>query len=114
MKNQANEETTISIKLRISEFLIPPVTDALVIGNKAPIGCVAMNRALSLLHVAPFTCLEIEDDTVEGILVRNGILKKISEENLVLIIKNKVKSIMSSEEVLHLDIDMIMSVEVQL
>jgi hypothetical protein len=105
MDKNAPREKTLNITMKMREFVIPPITDALVLGRKAPIGIEAMQRALTLLHIAPFVPIQIkEDEVIEAILVREAMLKKIPEEKLIEVVQGRVKSFMSPEEVIHLDL----------
>jgi hypothetical protein len=103
-QNIHSEQSSLHVKIKLREFIIPPINDALIIGKNAPIGSEAMRRALSLLHGAPFDMIKVEDDIVSEILVRNTILKKIQQDNFVKLIIKKVKPFMSIDEVIHLDI----------
>jgi Sec-independent protein translocase protein TatA len=103
-QNISSDQSSLRVKVKLREFIIPPINDALIIGKNAPIGSEAMRRALSLLHGAPFDMIKVEDDIISEILVRNTILKKIQQDNFVNLILKKVKPFMSIDEVIHLDI----------
>lgn len=104
MERQTPATRNLSVRIRLREFSIPPITDALVLGKRSPIGSEAIRRALSLLHVAPFEHLTVEDDTVEDVLVRASILKKIPRAGLIDLILRRVKPFMATDEVIHLDL----------
>jgi hypothetical protein len=106
-----SDQSSLHVKIKLKEFIIPPINDALIIGKNAPIGSEAMRRALTLLHGAPFDMIKVEDDIVSEILVRNTILKKIQQDNFINLIYKKVKPFMSIDEVIHLDIDVEMFFE---
>lgn len=109
-----DEQGAMLVRMHLKEFAMPPIRDALVLGADSPIGSEALRRALSLLHVAPFDHVAIEDDVVTGLLVRESILKKISEERLVELVKARVKPVMTREECVHLEIDVELISEDQL
>jgi len=108
---ETEKPATLHVRIRMKEFVIPPISDALVLGKKAPIGSEAMRRALRLLHVAPFEHIQIEDDVIEDIFVRCTVLKKIRKEKLVELMKNRIKPFMSSEEVMHLMLEPELTIE---
>ena len=115
MGDSSHEQATLSVRVRIREFNIPPITDALVLGKKAPIGSEAMGRALSLLHVAPFEHIRVEDDEiVEDILVRRGLLNKVPRDKLEKLICSRVKPFMTPDEVINLDVVHELIIEEQL
>ena len=105
---------TLNVRLRLREFVIPPITDALVLGKDAPIGTEAIRRALSLLQVAPFEHIPVNDDVIQDILVRKNVLRKISMERLIELVLTKVKPYMGTDEVTHLDLYPELTLEDQL
>ncbi len=98
------------IKARVREFIIPPINDGLVLGKDAPIGCLAIRRALELLMVPSFEQVAIDDDVISDILVRASLLRRVTKDRLVEFVLKRIKPLMGPEEVLHLEL----SVEVLL
>jgi hypothetical protein len=94
-----------ALSARITEYEIPPIRDALVLGKEAPIGCQAMRRALSLLIKTPYAHLEIEDDIISDILVRETLLRRLPQAQLIAFVLSHVKPLMGPEEVLHVELD---------
>jgi hypothetical protein len=95
------------ISARISEYTVPPIRDALVLGKDAPIGCIAMRRALELLVKTPFEHIELEgDDVISDILVRQSLLRRVSQEDLISFVLEYAKPLLGPEEVLHLEVDL--------
>jgi hypothetical protein len=90
---------------RITEYQIPPFRDALVLGREASIGCHAVRRALSLLVKTPFTHIELDDEVIGDILIRENLLRRIPQEQIVAFVLNHVKPMMGAEEVLQVDLD---------
>jgi hypothetical protein len=70
------------LRAHIKEFVLPPITDGLVLGRASPIGHVAVGRALSLLSTTAFEHIEIDDDVISDILIRKAILRKIPAAEL--------------------------------
>lgn len=105
MKKHPGEDAVIYVRMQAKEFVVPPVRDCLVIGKKSPIGCVALKKALSLLHGAPFEDLHPDDDNVGDILVRASILRKIPREKFVDLVLKRVKPLMDDTEVVELGIE---------
>lgn len=105
------ESGTLVVRAKLREFALPPVEDALVIGRNAPIGAEALSRALKLLHVNTFEVVQIEDGSIDTVLVRVGVLRKIPRDKLVTFIKTRVLPFMSPDEVIHLELEAELSVE---
>lgn len=94
-----------ALSARVSEYEVPPIRDALVMGREAPIGCQAMRRALGLLIKAPFAHIELEDEVISDILVRENLLRRLPEDQLIEFVLTHIKPMMSIEEVLHIELD---------
>ena len=94
------------ISAEVSEYLIPPIKDLLVLGKNAPIGCIAMRRALELLIKTPYEHIEVEgDDVISDILVRQPLLRRVPRETLLEFVMHYIKPLLGPEEVLHVAID---------
>jgi hypothetical protein len=104
MMISANEKK-IHISVRVGEYAIPPLKDMLVMGKDAPIGCIAMRRAIELLIKTPFEHIELEDEVISDLLVRQHLLRRVPKDVLVSYVLTHIKPLMAAEEVLHAEID---------
>lgn len=100
--NQKNRRHTF--RARLTEFVLPPIDDGLVLGKHSPIGHVAVGKALSLLSTTQFEHVPVEDDVIGDVLVRSAILRKISAEQLRKFVLEEIKPLMGPEEIIHLDL----------
>lgn len=98
-------QTKNTLTARITEYQIPPFRDALVLGREASIGCQAVRRALSLLVRTPFAHIELEDEVVADILIRENLLRRVPQEKVIAFILERIKPMMSPEEVLQVELD---------
>ena len=98
-------ETKIHVKTCVKEFLLPVVRDAIVLGRNSPIGGEAILQSLSYLHVFNFVSLKVEDDVIDQILIRENLLLKIPMEKLKEYVIHRVKPMMTTNEILQLDMD---------
>ena len=103
--------TKYSLKARVREFGVPPIHDALVIGNRAAIGCAAIRKAVELLVASPFEHIEIKDDVINDIIVRSAILRRVPKEKLIAFVLTQVKPLMAADEILHLDLEVEVTME---
>ncbi|GLP99190.1 MAG: hypothetical protein VX829_00880 [Pseudomonadota bacterium] len=99
-----SSESGSYISARISEYKMPPLKDMLVMGKDAPIGCIAMKRALDLLVKTPYEHIEVDDDVIGDILIRQSLLRRISKEQLMDFVLTHTKSLLGSDEVLHIEL----------
>lgn len=105
MMKSADNHGSVTVKVHAKEFVIPPVRDALVVGKTSPIGCVALKKALALLHGEPFEDIHPDDEVVGDILIRANILRKVSRDKLERLVLERIKPLMVPGEVIHLDIE---------
>lgn len=90
---------------RVREYQMPPFRDALVLGRNASIGCQAVQRALTLLVKAPFAHIEVADEIISDILVRENLLLRVSREQIVAFVLMHIKPLMGVDEMLQVDLD---------
>lgn len=100
-----------SLRARVREFLLPPIDDGLVLGNRSPIGHVAVGKALSLLSSTAYEHIAITDDVISDILIRSAILRKIDAELIIAFVLKEIKPLMGPDEILHLDLDVELLIE---
>ncbi|OAI17154.1 hypothetical protein A1359_06600 [Methylomonas lenta] len=93
------------ISAQVGEYAIPPLKDMLVLGKQAPIGCIAMRRAIELLITATYAHIEIEDDVISDILVRQHLLKRVSRDGLIDFVLTHVKPMMGADEIMHAELN---------
>lgn len=97
--------TKYTLRARIREFKIPPVHEGLVLGRRATIDCNAILKSLSLLLAYPFAHIELEDEVISDILVREAVLRRIPKEQLIEFVLQRIKPLMDDTEILHLDVE---------
>ena len=109
---KTNDPSEARITIRAHEFFLPPVRDALVIGRRSPVGCVAMQRALGLLSTTPFESIEIPNHPIiSDVVVRQDILRRVSRERFVQLIIERIAPLMGDTEVFQLEWDIVFEVE---
>ena len=87
------------------------MSDGLVLGKDAPIGFSAISKALNLLIADHMQNVEVKDDVISHIIVRNGILRRIPQDRLVAFVLERVKPLMGAHEILHLHIKAEVTIE---
>jgi len=107
---EEKSQATYTLTAKVTEFTIPPVSDGLVIGRDSPIGFAAISRALQLLVANQFQSIELGDDVISHVVVRRNLLRRIPEQKLIGFIRTRIRPLMSSDEILHLEL----TVEVRL
>ena len=97
------------ISLRFQEIKLPPFDEILVLGSKSEQG--KMGVAKTFEHLVPeiFEMIEVPDDTIEAIFVNKRLLKKISKENILDILREKVFPYVSAKEIIKVDLEIVVS-----
>lgn len=88
-----------------SEYKIPPINDALVLGKDSAIGATAMRRAIDLLTTQPYEHITMDDEIIGDLLVRQSILRRLSKDKIIAFVLKYIKQLMDSTEILHLSLD---------
>ncbi|MGB3779029.1 MAG: hypothetical protein WA960_11775 [Tunicatimonas sp.] len=99
------------ISLRFQEIKLPPFDEILVLGSKSEQG--KMGVAKTFEHLVPeiFEMIEVPDDAIEAIFVNKRLLKKISKENILDILREKVFPFVSAKEIIKVDLEITVSYE---
>jgi hypothetical protein len=106
------ENREVRLRVRAREFCFPPVRDALIIGRRSPVGCVAMKRALALISPNSFEAIEIPDHpTVSDLLVRQHLLLRVSRDRLIQFVLQRIAPLMAETECLHLELEVEVEME---
>ncbi len=111
MSDQANRYDVVA---RVKEFAIPPIQDGLVVGRDSPIGSAALRKALEVLNGTSYEFIPVKDDVVSEIIVREQVTRRLPREQLTSFVLDRVKSLMTAREILHLDLSVQVTVEAAL
>ena len=94
-----------SIRVRLKALEIPPIKDGIVIGRDAAMGGDAMLRTLKLMTNERFERIPVKDSVIQDIIVRTAVLRKLGHERMLQFVLQRVKPVMSENELLMLDIE---------
>lgn len=92
-----------TVQLSFEEVSLPPFEEILIIGKKCPHGKTGLYHSFELMLPNEFSAFEIEDPIIEAIFVNQRLLKKISLERIVNVLKDKVFPFVSISEVVKVD-----------
>jgi len=105
VEKQPPPDFKVVLRARTREFNIPPVRDGIVLGRHSPVGCVAVRNALGLLNGGPFAHIELADEVISDVIVRQTILRRLPREKLIAFVLDRIKPLRGPEEILHLDLE---------
>ena len=101
-----------SIRVRVKALEIPPIKDGIVIGRDAAIGGEAMVRTLRLMTNEKFERFPIaKDEILQDVIVRAAIVRKLGRERILKFVMDRIKPVMTENELLMLDIDIELVIE---
>jgi hypothetical protein len=90
-----------SIDLSFEEIRLPPFQDILILAKNSIQGKIGLAKSFELLIPNEFETIEIDDDKVEAVFINKRIIRKVSREKVLSILRNKVFPFISEGELLR-------------
>ena len=101
-----------TIRVRIKALEIPPIKDGILIGGDAAIGGEAMTRTLRLMTNEKFERFIItKDDIIQDVILRASVVRKLGKDRVLKFVMDRIKPVMTDNELLMLDIDIELVIE---
>lgn len=91
----------VSLEMRFTQYAVPPVKDALIIGRMAPIGSKAISKAFDEMCPNVFKLVPVDHPVIEAVLVRVSDLRRLPETELIPRLIRHAEGIMDDTEALH-------------
>jgi hypothetical protein len=91
----------INLELRLTQYYLPPLDNALIIGRRAAIGANSVSRAFEELSPGTFRLIPVEHHVAEAVLVRASDLRKLPEAELIRLLLSQADQIMDETDTLH-------------
>jgi hypothetical protein len=110
-KETSSGRRRINLTFRFTQFELPPVHSALIIGKRAAVGANGTGRAFQEMAPGMFRLNKVERPIIEGVLLRECDLRKLSEIELVGRLVRQAEKMMSETDVLHVFITLEITVE---
>ena len=109
-KNSPSIGNAQSIRVRFKALEIPPIKDGVVIGRRAPISVGSMLETLKLVSNERFTSIDVMDDVIGEIVVREALLRKVETDTLKRFVVDRIKPSMAETELLslYMEIEIVM------
>ncbi|HSF32372.1 MAG TPA: hypothetical protein VLK82_18115 [Candidatus Tectomicrobia bacterium] len=103
-KGDTGPRRRISLQLRFTQYHLPPLDSALIIGKRAAIGANGISRAFQELSPQTFQLIPVDHPVVEAVLVRGSDLRKISQQALLNRLLRVAAQIMDDTDTLHVTV----------
>ena len=101
---------TITLHATFTQFSLPPVRDALIVGKRAPIGPKALFRSLEVLMKGQFELIPVEHPTIEAVIVRKSDLRKLPRDKFIPMLLEEAGAIMDETDCLRVEVEISVSV----
>ncbi|MCM8900102.1 hypothetical protein KVG29_02550 [Caldicoprobacter algeriensis] len=86
MADSSVSSKKMEITLRLSEFEMPPMQDALIIGRKAPIGFEAAKRMVDIISPNQYEVIKVQHPTIEAVVIRKALMQMVACDRLISLI----------------------------
>jgi hypothetical protein len=100
-KMEAALSRKINLEARLTQYHLPPVDNALIIGKRAAVGANSICRAFEELTPGTFRLIPVEHHVAEAVLVKASDLRKLPEAELIRRLLVQADQIMDETDTLH-------------
>jgi len=104
----------VALDMELSTFAIPPSGEVLVLGKRCAIGPQAAKRMLDTVSPGQFELIELDDDVIDGILVKKYLFLRADKETLIKAIIEESKPIMTDQSMITIKCDITVAVKREL
>jgi len=107
------KEVAFVANIEFEAIKLPPVTDILVLGKKFPQGKIGVMESFRFIAPDEFEMFDIgpEEKNVEAVLINKKILKRISEDRVIKLLKEYVFPYTDKGEAIKVGLRLIMKFE---
>ena len=92
-----------SIQLSFEEIRLPPFEDILILGKKCPHGKIGVSKSFEFLVPHEFEIFEVKENYIESVFISKRVLRKMDEDKIIKILKEKVFPFISDCEIIKVD-----------
>ncbi|NLG79282.1 MAG: hypothetical protein GX492_05595 [Firmicutes bacterium] len=96
--------------IRLSEFEIPPMQDALLVGKKAPIGPEAVRRMVDAVSPEQYEIIRIDHQVFEAAVLKRSLLKLLPEDKLLPILLEECERVADEQAVVKAQVNIVIQV----
>jgi hypothetical protein len=100
-RGETSPRRRINMQLRFTQYHLPPLDSALIIGKRAPVGANGISRAFQELSPETFQLIPVEHPMAEAVLVRVSDLRKLPQQALISRLLQLADQIMDEADTLH-------------
>ena len=110
MADLSVSSTKLEVTLRLSEFEMPPMQDALIIGRKAPIGFEAARRMVNILSPNQYEVVKVEHPTIETLVIRKALMQMMTRDRVISLILEEGGKVANETTILKVQLSVVLCV----
>ena len=96
----------VRLSIRMKEFDIPPIRDAVVLGRRASIGPKGLFESLDRMVPDAYELVPVRDhDVVEAVIVRKRCLGILDKDRIIKLILQHTASLMHDSSIIQVELD---------
>ncbi len=100
---QQSTSYNYSVTLDYESVNLPPFQDILILSRKCPIGMIGISKCMGLIAPDGFEIIEVDDKTVEALLINKQLLKRMPIKTILDILSARVFPYLSPGEIVKVN-----------
>ncbi|MCG8542380.1 MAG: hypothetical protein MJA82_20965 [Clostridia bacterium] len=110
MRDVLENKKRAEIQMSLSEFEIPPMQDALIIGKNSPIGPEATRRMVDILSPNQYEIVKVDHPIIEALVIRKLLMDMIPKDKLIHIILNEGEKVANETTIIKAQLNIVVHV----
>jgi len=110
MSKSLDSSKKAEIIMRITEFEMPPMQDALIVGRKAPIGPEAARHMVDVLSPGQYEIVKAEHEAIEAIVVRKSLFNMLPKEKLIALLMEEGSKVANESTIVKAQVNIVLHV----
>lgn len=110
MSKSVDSTKKAEITMRMSEFEMPPMQDALIVGRRAPIGPEAARRMVDILSPDQYEIVKVDHPAIEAMVVRKALFNMLPQEKLVALLLKEGGRVANESTIVKAQVNIVLQV----
>ena len=109
MELDMNEK--ISLSLSFESINLPPFRDILIFSKNSNSSVLNISKSIALMSSDNFGLIEIDHENIEAVLINKKILRKIDQDQMIKILKQRIFPYIDKGEIIKVDLNLKISID---
>ncbi|MCR4436904.1 MAG: hypothetical protein QHH06_14730 [Clostridiales bacterium] len=110
MSKSIHSAKKAEITMRLAEFEMPPMQDALIVGRRAPIGPEAARRMVDILSPGQYEIIKVDHPVIEALVVRKALFNMLPHEKLVALLLDEGEKVANEPTIVKAQVNIVLQV----